>query len=185
MSLNVLAKVQAAQYGAALETEKGADQAKDIARGKQVDAVESITKHKLDAQAERKKQDKKAFLGTVGGVLAAVGAVAGAVAIAAATVMTFGVAAVFVAGVAIAAAGLVPAGRKLGRDVWGKVNAVKAQTFEKMADLTGIQLTRAQAAEAKAVDSAEKASASADEAARFAKQIRLQKSDLYEEKEAA
>ena len=183
MNLSVLARAQAVQYAASRDAEDSADTRKEVARTRQVKAIEAAKNDQVGAVDQKRTQEKKGFIGMVGGIAVGVAAVAAAVAIVAASTVTFGAAAVFIVGVAIAAAAMPAAGRAIGHDVWGKANAVKAAVLEKTAALQGLTQEKAadQAAEAK--DSAEDSNAAALAAERFARQIRNQQQAMSESEE--
>lgn len=172
MSLSVLAKIQASQYGAALEAEDGAVAKQKVARNEQLHSIEAIKNDKVGAVEQKEIQEKKGFLGMLGGIAVGIGVVVACVAIVVASALTFGAAAVVIGGAIAAAAAATAAGRKVGHDVWGKVNAVEAAVLEKAAGFEQLDLTREQGTAKDAQDSAEDAAATADDAEKFAKQIR-------------
>lgn len=178
MSLNALARIQATQVASSQESEKVSDNRIDVARKKQLEAIDKVQDHSLEVLDEKKKQDRKGIAGTIGGALTAVAVVALAAVAVAATAVTFGAGAVMMAGVVMVAATLPGVGQKVGHDLVGKANAVKAELLQRSAGYEEMNQAKAADRVQDAEESAEDASASADAAQRFAKQIRQHQREL-------
>lgn len=182
MSLSVLARIQATQVASSQESEQVSDKRAESAKKKQLEAIDAVKDDRVGVIDEKKKQDKKGVIGMIGGLLTGVAVAAAvtfvAVVAVAFSVVTLGAGALMIAGAIGAAVACTAAGQKIGHDIAGKANAVKAELLQRSAAYEEINQSRSADQVKKAEDSAEDAAAAADAAERFAKQIRQHQREL-------
>jgi hypothetical protein len=181
MSLNVMARVQAAQFAASQESGDLAKAEKDAARTAQLKSIDSIKGDKVGAVDQKQIQEKKGFWGTISGAALGIGVGVLAVALAATPIGWVTAAVVAVTAVAL----LSKAGHGIGHDVLGKVNALKAAAFEKSAALEKIDLQAASDESAEATEAIADAADDAQQIERFSRQLRQQQQALSEEERAS